>query len=73
MKTFPLTKFLCGLCDTPVNLTTDRNADQKGKPIHQKCDMDLLTGKKSGFIRLWAMSLIYRPSARSDSPKGTTQ
>jgi hypothetical protein len=52
------------LCNTPVNLTTDRNTDEKGNAVHEKCYLNQLTGNKSGFIRVWAMSLIYRPAPR---------
>jgi hypothetical protein len=56
-------EFLCVLCSTPVNLTTDLNTDEKGNAVHQQCYADQLTGKRSRF-RVWVMSPIYRTAAR---------
>jgi hypothetical protein len=46
------TDLLCSLCSKPVDLTTDLNADETGKTVHQECYLDRLTGAETSRIRV---------------------
>jgi hypothetical protein len=38
--------FHCGLCNEPVNLTTDLPCDETGKFVHEDCYVNRITGQK---------------------------